>query len=129
VGEYTAYVEVTLLNATEAAIATVPGSVTFERTSLPPVIEFTRKGSLWLVPANNSLVVDGARTLAAGRPARTGWLTVIAIVCWRCPAILSVAVQEPEPTAVQRDGRAGGLRLDVRAAAAGCDVLDAVQRL
>jgi len=74
VGEYTAYVQITLLNATEAAIATVAGSVTFERTSLPPIIEFTRKGSLWLVPANNSLVVDGSRS-HSNRQKRTSWLT------------------------------------------------------
>ena len=58
-GTYTATVHVSLLNSTGAVFATKTGDVTFERHALPPTIELTRKGALWLVPANMSLVVNG----------------------------------------------------------------------
>ena len=58
-GTYTATVQVNLLNSTGAVFATKTGDVTFERHALPPIIELTRKGALWLVPANTSLAVNG----------------------------------------------------------------------
>ena len=58
-GTYTATVHVSLLNSTGAVFSSKTGEVAFERYPLPPVIELTRKGALWLVPANTSLVVNG----------------------------------------------------------------------